>query len=127
TSRQASNPNWKVTKPHRSKVPTKSSKPNKQQHFTGRPSRFTAWRLLFCPVESLQPAAHVCDNVVISIPDSSADAILVFAPDGTESTFATDHSNPRGIAFVNIPRNKTLNQLENRVTWLIVLGRFGRV
>jgi hypothetical protein len=27
------------------------------------------------------------------------DAILVFAPDGTESTFATDLSNPRGIAF----------------------------
>ena len=54
---------------------------------------------MFCPVESLQPAAHVCDNVVISIPDSSADAILVFAPDGTESTFATDHSNPLGIAF----------------------------
>ena len=54
---------------------------------------------MFCPVESLQRAAHVCDNVVISIRDSSADAILVFAPDGTESTFATDHSNPRGIAF----------------------------
>ena len=36
---------------------------------------------------------------MISIRDSSADAILVFAPDGTESTFATDHSNPRGIAF----------------------------
>jgi len=36
---------------------------------------------------------------VISIRDSSADAILVFAPDGTESTFATDHSNPLGIAF----------------------------
>src|SRR6266487_3841126 len=27
------------------------------------------------------------------------DAILVFAPDGTESTFATDLSDPRGIAF----------------------------
>jgi sugar lactone lactonase YvrE len=27
------------------------------------------------------------------------DAILVFAPDGTESTFATDLSNPREIAF----------------------------
>jgi glucose/arabinose dehydrogenase len=47
----------------------------------------------------IQRSAHVCDNVVISIRDSSADAILVFAPDGTESTFATDLSNPRGIAF----------------------------
>ena len=27
------------------------------------------------------------------------DAILVFAPDGTESTFATDLADPRGIAF----------------------------
>jgi len=27
------------------------------------------------------------------------DAILVFAPDGTESTFATDVADPRGIAF----------------------------
>jgi hypothetical protein len=47
----------------------------------------------------MQRAAHVCNIVVISIRDSSADAILVFAPDGTESTFATDLSNPRGIAF----------------------------
>jgi glucose/arabinose dehydrogenase len=31
--------------------------------------------------------------------DSSADAILVFAPDGSGSTFATDLSNPRRIAF----------------------------
>jgi uncharacterized membrane protein len=28
---------------------------------------------------------------------------------------------------VNIPRNKTLNQLESTVTWLIMLGRFGRL
>ena len=27
------------------------------------------------------------------------DAILVFAPDGTESTFATNLADPRGIAF----------------------------
>ena len=27
------------------------------------------------------------------------DAILVFAPDGTESTFATGLADPRGIAF----------------------------
>jgi hypothetical protein len=47
----------------------------------------------------IQRAAHVCDNVVISIWDSSAEAILVFAPDGTESTFATDLADPRGIAF----------------------------
>ena len=47
----------------------------------------------------IQRAAHVCDNVVISIRDSSADAILVFAPNGTESTFATDLSNSREIAI----------------------------
>src|SRR5438105_15674086 len=47
----------------------------------------------------MQRAAHVCNVVVMSIRDSSADAILVFAPDGTESTFVTDHSNPLGIAF----------------------------
>jgi hypothetical protein len=47
----------------------------------------------------MQRAAHVCDNVVISIRNSGGDAILVFAPDGTESTFATDLSDPRGIAF----------------------------
>jgi hypothetical protein len=47
----------------------------------------------------MQRAAHGCDNVVISIRDSSADAILVFAPDGTESTFVTNFGNPRGIAF----------------------------
>jgi len=28
---------------------------------------------------------------------------------------------------VNIPRDQTLNQLENKVTWLIMLGRFGRL
>jgi len=28
---------------------------------------------------------------------------------------------------VNIPRDKTLNQLESTVTWLIMLGRFGRL
>src|SRR5438552_6730841 len=28
---------------------------------------------------------------------------------------------------MNIPRDKTLNQLESRVTWLIMLGRFGRL
>jgi uncharacterized membrane protein len=27
---------------------------------------------------------------------------------------------------VNIPRDKTLNQLESMVTWLVMLGRFGR-
>jgi sugar lactone lactonase YvrE len=27
------------------------------------------------------------------------DAVLVFAPDGTESTFATNLADPRGIAF----------------------------
>src|SRR6267154_3826397 len=28
---------------------------------------------------------------------------------------------------MNIPRDKTLNQLESTVTWLIMLGRFGRL
>jgi uncharacterized membrane protein len=28
---------------------------------------------------------------------------------------------------VNIPRDKTLNQMESTVTWLIMLGRFGRL
>jgi glucose/arabinose dehydrogenase len=47
----------------------------------------------------IQRAAHGCDNVVISIRSSSADAVSVFAPGGTESTFATGFSNARGIAF----------------------------
>jgi hypothetical protein len=47
----------------------------------------------------MQHAAHVCDNVVISIRDLSGDEILVFAPNATESTFATDLADPRGIAF----------------------------
>src|SRR5260370_33561933 len=29
--------------------------------------------------------------------------------------------------MVNIPRDKTLNQMESTVTWLIMLGRFGRL
>src|SRR6266481_8013061 len=28
---------------------------------------------------------------------------------------------------MNIPRDKTLNQMESTVTWLIMLGRFGRL
>jgi hypothetical protein len=44
----------------------------------------------------MQRAAHVCDNVVISNRGLGGDAILVFAPDGTESTFATDLSDPPG-------------------------------
>src|SRR5437667_7336189 len=28
---------------------------------------------------------------------------------------------------MNIPHDKTLNQLESKVTWLIMLGRFGRL
>jgi hypothetical protein len=47
----------------------------------------------------MQRAAHVCDNVVISNRGLGGEAILVFAPDGTESKFATDLSDPRGIAF----------------------------
>jgi hypothetical protein len=77
--------------------------------FCGRRARFFIFRVTafvlpcgidvrrdFRPVNGImQRAAHGCDNVVISIRDSIADAILVFAQDGTESTFATNLSDPR--------------------------------